>query len=157
MCYFNQLQHHLHLLLGHNNLNKNYSDYSKTYNDIAHTMILNKKTAKVCIFERTRVNMSLTVWGIKLLQNLVVLDLMLQNLLTAGSRENSPLRGFVKSLIMSQALDKQCFCPISWTDGRETPHTRYSRLSFVLSASISYPRPNGCQTRCQTNWLARSL
>lgn len=57
--------------------------------------------------------------GMKLLQNMVVLLLTLQNLLPEFSSENSPWCGCVE--LLSFTLVRQYLCPISRMEGREVP------------------------------------
>lgn len=64
---------------------------------------------------------SLMAWGMKLLQNLAVLHLTLQNLLPELSSVNSPWGGCVESLVMLLALVRQRMLPMSRMEGREVP------------------------------------
>lgn len=68
----------------------------------------------------------MTVWGKKLLQNLVVLILMLQNILPAGSGTNSLCEGWEGSFTMEEVLRAW---KMSWMERREAP--------MILSAVLT--------------------
>lgn len=80
--------------------------------------------------------------GTKLLQNLLVLHQMLRNLLLEAIRENSPWWGCEGSLLRFSARDKQHFCAMSCTEGKEDLMIFSAVLAALLTSYESEaPQP----------------